>query len=227
MGTLVVKDVMARVATALFDTNNAKWSPLELLGYLNDGQRYISTLQPTGVIASAPVVAGARQALPSDGWLLLDVLRNLGASGTTPGRAIRVISRRLLEGFNPTWMTSTPSAVVQSYIYDLRDQTNYFVYPPSTGGVFVEINYATVPPLLTSTMQAISILDVFEEALYNYMMYRACSKITEYSPGQQVASGYWTLLSEALGGKSKTESSFNPNAALEPAIPGTSIEGES
>lgn len=229
MGTLVVGDVIARVATALFDTNMAKWSQAELLGYLNDGQRVIGTMQPTGTqqIVSAPLVAGARQIIPANGWLLMDVIRNMGANGTTPGRAIRVISRRLLDGFDSFWMTGPRSAEVQGYFYDLRDQAAFFVYPPSTGGVFVEINYAVVPVPLTSMAQAITIFDVMEEALYNYMMYRACSKLSEYSPGPQVASGYWTLFNQALEVRAKVEGEVSPNDSLAPMQPALPIKGES
>ena len=168
MGTLVAGDVIQRVSVALFDTNQAKWSSPELLGYLNDGQRVIGTMQPTGTqaIVSAPLRAGARQSIPSNGWLLIDVIRNMGADGLTPGRSIRIVSRRLLDGYDPDWMTErTPTAEAQSFFYDLRDQASFFVYPPSTGGVFVEINYAVVPVPLTSLNQSITIFDVMEEEI--------------------------------------------------------------
>jgi hypothetical protein len=221
MGTLLASDVINRVGTALGDTNNAKWSPSELLGYLNDGERLIATLQPISAqeIAAAPLVAGARQALPRNGWMLIDIVRNLGSSGASPGRAIRIIGRRLLDAFNPLWQTALQSPVVQSYIYDLRDPLNFFVYPPSTGGVYVEINYAlTIAPLISAN-QPITLIDIYEEALYTYMLFRAASKLAEYAPGPEVASGYWTLFQALLTGREKAEMQINPNASLLPPMP--------
>jgi hypothetical protein len=230
MGTLLASDVIDRVGTALYDTNNAKWSVPELLGYLNDGQRVIAGMQPTDIqtIQIAPLIPGARQVLPLGAWMLNDVLRNMGTNGLTPGRAIRIISRRLLDAFNPLWMTGPQSAVVQSYIFDLRDQISFFVYPPSTGGVYVEVNYSGTPTPLTAETQPINILDIMEEALFNYMMYRACGKLADYSPGPQVAAAFWSIFNEVLGVRANAEDIAIPNAELERSVPPPSdIKGES
>lgn len=227
MGQLLASDLIARVATTLFDTNNAQWSQPELLAYLNEGQREIAIAQPTAtsVIASVPLVPGARQTLPADAWLLFDVLRNMGpAPGTTPGLPIRVIARRLLDTFQPTWMIGPAASMVKSYIYDLRDQLSFFVYPPNDGTGFVEMNYSQIPTPITAN-EPTALSDALDTALLNYMLYRACIKRVDYAPGPTVGASYLALFNAILGIKAASEAAQNPNLALLPAT-ADKLEGE-
>jgi hypothetical protein len=226
VGSLLASDLITRCATALFDTNNAMWSQAELLTYLNEGTREIAVSQPTStqLISTMPLVAGARQKLPPPAWLLFDVLRNMGQNGTTPGQAIRIIERRLLDTFSLTWMAGPTSSVVSSYFFDLRDQTGFFVYPPNDGTGFIEINYSQVPPPITAA-QPTAVTDALDVALFNYMMFRACSKKAEYAAGPTVAAQYLALFNAALGLKAASEQASNPNASLLPAT-ANKLQGE-
>lgn len=217
MATITVQNIIDRCARMLYDQTNIKWSRSELLDYLNAGQRAIALVAPTtlATVATMQCVSGARQTIPSAGWLLLDVIRNM-TGGTTPGRAIRVISRRLLESYDPNWQTGTKSAVVQSYWFDLQDQTSFFVYPPNTGTGYVEINYSAQPNTLTSEAQTINVPDVVDSALINYILFRACSKAADFSPGMQAATAYLGSFNEMLGSKLTVEQANNPNLGLMP-----------
>jgi hypothetical protein len=217
MGTLTVQNIIDRCARLLYDPTNIKWSRSELLDYLNGGQRAIAVAAPTtlATVGVMQCVSGSRQTIPSGGWLLLDVIRNM-TGGTTPGRSIRVISRRLLESYDPDWQTGTKSATVQSYWFDLQDQTSFFVYPPNTGTGYVEINYSAQPNTLTSEAQTITVPDVVDSALINYVMFRACSKAAEFSPGAQAAAAYLTTFNEMMGAKLNSEQANNPNLGLMP-----------
>ena len=145
--TTSAQTIINKVALELHDINGLKWTRSELLSWLNDGMRQIVVMQPTATntVAVVKLIAGTRQTLPGNGWLLFNVVRNMGTDGLTPGRVVRVVSRELLNGFNPNWHFDTAASAARNFIYDLADQTHYFVYPPNDGTGYIEINYSNQP----------------------------------------------------------------------------------
>jgi len=97
MGTVTAGTIISKAATQLIDISGVRWTRAELLGWLNDGLRQIVVMQPNASATRSAVqlAAGTRQTLPSGGWMLLSVYRNMGTTGTTPGRAVRISSREL------------------------------------------------------------------------------------------------------------------------------------
>lgn len=226
MGTVTAKTIIDKASVQLIDLTNVRWTRSELLSWLNDGMRQIVLIQPsaTSTTVAKKLDAGTRQSLPTNGWLLLQMYRNMGTDGTTPGRAIRIVSRELLDNFNPNWHTATAAAEVRNYIYDTQDQTAFYVYPPNTGTQYVELNYSAQPANLTSETDVIPIFDVYQSALVDYILYRACSKDAEYAPGLALAQGYMATFIAAVGGKAQTETTNDPVQALNPrntSVPGS------
>lgn len=215
--TIVASTLINRIAAQLVDINNVRWSRTSLLDWLSVGQRMIVMIQPnaTNTIESIQLVAGSRQNIPANGWMLLDILRNMGADGKTSGRAIRVISRKLLDNFNPTWHADAPSDPVNNYLFDQQDQMAFFVYPPSTGNNYIEINYSALPTPLTSETQNIFVPDAYEEALNHYVMFRALSKNAEFAESPE-SSKYLDLFNATMGAKVTAEQANNPNLGLSP-----------
>lgn len=226
MGTVTAQTILNKAAIQLTDIANVRWTRAELLSWLNDGMRQIVLIQPSAssTTVSKLLTAGTRQTIPSDGWLLLQIYRNMGTTGTTAGRAIRIVSREVLDGFNPNWHSEIPKAEVKNYIYDVQDQLAFYVYPPNTGTQYIELNYSAQPTNLTSESQTIPIFDIFQSALVDYIMFRACSKDAEYAPGLQLAQGYLATFTASIQGKTQSEATNDPINALNPrnvAIPGT------
>ena len=221
MGTITAQSIINKAAIQLTDIGNTRWARAELLGWLNDGQRQIVTMAPnaTNKISTVQLVAGTRQTIPADGWTLLEVIRYMGTDGTKPGRAVRVTSRELLDSYNPDWHSDTASTVPKHYLFDQQDQTAYFVYPPNNGKGYVQINYSPVPTDLASESSTISLNDIFQTALLDYILYRACSKDAEYAPGLTLAAGYLQTFMTAMGIKSQTEIANSPNQQLGPKDP--------
>lgn len=221
MGTVTAKTIIDKAATQLIDIPAVRWTRSELLGWLNDGLRQTVVMQPTAAntVTVQKLAVGTRQSLPSDGWLLLNVIRNMGTNGTTPGRAVRVISRELLNGFNPDWHADAASSVTKNFMYDLSDQTAFWVYPPSDGNGYVEFNYSRQPVDLTSENQVIPIFDIFQQTLVDYILYRACSKDAEYAPGLELAKTYLATFVGSIKGKQESEIVATPEQALFPRNP--------
>lgn len=221
MGTITAKSIIDKASIQLLDTGNTRWTRDELLGWVNDGQRQIVIMSPnaTNKVSTYKLVAGTRQAIPADGWTLLEVIRFMGTDGTKPGRAIRLTSRELLDSFNPDWHDDCPTLIPRHYIVDPQDQTVFFVYPPNTGKAYVQVNYSPVPVDLADEDQTIALNDIFETALLDYVLYRANSKDAEYAPGVALASGYLQTFMASMGIKSQSELGNSPNQQFTPKDP--------
>ena len=221
MSVITGKTIIDKAVIQLTDISGVRWTRSELLSWINDAQRQIVILSPnaTNKIAVIKLAAGTRQAIPSDGWTLLELIRSMGTTGTKPGRAVRLASRSLLDAFNPNWHSDTPAPVPTNYVFDLQDQTAFFVYPPNTGTGYVELNYSPDPVDLTSESDTIKLNNIFETAILDYVLYRACSKDAEYAPGQQLAAGYLATFMAAMNAKSKSESQNSPNQQFNPKDP--------
>lgn len=221
MGTVTAKTIIDKATIQLIDLANIRWTRSELLSWLNDGMRQIVLIQPSASSTTSVIQlqAGTRQYIPDDGWLLLSVYRNMGTAGTTPGRAIRIISREILDSFNPNWHTDKAAAEVRNYIYTDQDQTAFYVSPPNTGTQYIELNYSVQITDLTVETQPIPIFDIFQSSLLDYILYRACSKDAEYAPGLQLAQGYLATFVAAIQGKNASEVTGNPTQSLGPRNP--------
>lgn len=221
MGTVTAGTIIDKAATQLIDISGVRWTRAELLKWLNDGLRQIVLMQPnaTNTPEAVKLSAGTRQTLPTSGWLLLGIYRNMGTNGTTPGRAIRIVSRELLDAFDPNWHTAPASAVTKNYVYDLQDQTAFYVYPPSTGTNFIELNYSKQPSDLDSESDVIPIFDLYQAPLLDYIMFRACTKDAEYAPGVQLGQMYLSVFTAATSVKEGSEAKGTPEQSLLPRNP--------
>lgn len=221
MGTYTAGTLINKAAILLNDEMNVRWKRTELLLWLGQAQRVVAAQFPAmcNVIATFQLVPGTKQYIPAAGWMLLDVMRNMGVAGVTPGNAIRVISQELLDGFNPSWHTAAQTNSVENYVYSPKQETAFYVYPPSDGTTFIEVNYAIVPADPATEAAALIVSDVVEPILVDYMCFRAYSKDAEYAAGLQLASMYMSSFSNALHGKDQAELQNQPNLDLAPYDP--------
>lgn len=215
--TVLASEIITTVRAQLVDTDVVqRWSDEDLLRYITDAQRAIAAIVPAAAnrISSVKLVDGTRQSLPSDGQTLLSVVRNMGAAGATPGRAVRMVQRDLMDANNPDWHADTATSVVKSAMFDPQDQLHYFVHPPVTGDVYVEINYAIIPPAVTATGDSLTVADIYRTPVVDYTLYRAHQKDSDFAAGQSIAAGYLQSVMSFLTGRTQAELSDNPNQAM-------------
>lgn len=225
MSTVTAKQIIDKASIQLLDISNVRWTRAELLGWINDAQRQIVILSPnaTNKVATIKLDAGTRQSIPSDGWTLLNVIRYMGTDGLKPGRALRIASQEIMDAYDPNWHAAVPTVVPQTYVFDLQDQTVFYIYPPNNGKGYVQLNYSPDPVDLTAETQVINVRDIFETAILDYVLYRACSKDAEYAPGLELAKGYLSTFMASMGQKDKSEKDNSPNQSLQahnPSVPG-------
>lgn len=212
MSTVLASTIIDRAAILLQDTTNIRWTRAELLAWLNDGQRDIAVHKPNACVTNTArqLVAGSKQTLAADAVSLVDAVRNLGANGTTPGRAVRLVSREILDSQIPDWHAATPAAEVKHFVYSELDPHTFYVYPPSTGANQLEL-ICTAAPATVSEDAAIALDDIYANALLDYMLYRAYAKDTEYASNPTASANHYTAYGQAIKGKLDGEAAGDPN----------------
>lgn len=258
--TALLKDVLWRVSVQLQDTSPqfGRFSERECVHALNDGQVFINSLVPTAAprLDAVKLVPGSRQSIaaiaaasckPADnstppttvyGTRFLNPRRNMGADGTTPGAAIRVVDRDTLDVSDPLWHTRT-GTTIKSVAVDPQTPLFFYVYPgvPSSPEVWIEQAYNALPVPIPNTAtvdsdgvhtsgvygnaqsstQTITISDEHVDDLVNYVLAVVLMKDSKYADPikSQAAAG---RLMASLNAKITTLTGVNPNLRMLPGV---------
>jgi hypothetical protein len=207
-----IDSLVLRAQTILQDTTGVRWPSAELVDWLNDGQREVVMLHPQAgaVTENFPLDAtDSLQRIPTDGMQFLRVIRNVG------GRAIREVDRDILDSQVPTWHTETGDAVLH-YVHDPVDQRVFYVYPRAAGQI--ELVYAKAPTFADSG-GALSIADVYANAVLDYILYRAYSKDAEATANMQLAEAHLKRFVESLGMKMTVDAGLAYQSGIRRASP--------
>lgn len=222
--TVSAQSVINRVQVALQDTTGIRWPEAELLLWLNDAQREIVLYKPdAGAVNEVmQLVPGTRQSIPATGNRLLRITRNMGSNDlTNPGRAVRIVSREILDGQYPDWHSKSLSAgtdaahgaTVKHYCYDEQDPRHFYVFPGVEGSAHLETVYSNNPVEITATTSDLTIPDIFSNAITDYILYRAYMKDAEYSANNERATTHFKLFMTSVTGKSQLDQVVGPNVS--------------
>lgn len=215
---LTAASVIDRVREQLIDTGSSpRWTDTELLRFLSDGERTIVSIDPsaTMTVATVQLTAGSRQSLPADSNALIRIDCNMGTSGTSPGKSVRVIRREVMDAYRPDWQGASKTIDIENYMFDPHDETAYYVYPPSNGNGYVRILYSAQPTELVATTDGLNVADIYIPALFDYVMHRAHLKDSDFAAGQAQADYYYKSFTRFLVGENKGDIESNPNLETE------------
>lgn len=225
-------DIMGRAQRLLQDETNVRWPLVELLIWLNDAQREIVLQKPSALSVSRvlELQLGTWQKLPEDALSLLKIIRNIsavdGVSGVrTGGRAIRIVSRDILDSQQVDWHSGESvhySQVVKHYCYDEEDTKSFYVYPGNTGAGKVEavLSVEPAPIVIQEEDEAeslesyeidLSLPAIYANAITDYVCYRAYSKDAQYTGNMQRAAAHFQQFANSLGIKTNQEALNSPN----------------
>lgn len=217
------QNIADKAEILLQDESNVRWSEAELLGWINSGQREIAIAKPTALTSTTVMslaTGTTKQAIPATGTQLLDVIRNMGTSGSVPGKAINSIDRSMLDTTIPTWHSDSNTAgIITHYVFDRRNPKSFYVYPkaPATA-LYIEILMAVTPTSLASLANAIAYDDLYETVLIDYVLYRAYGKDGKNSANMQRSAAHYQAFVNAIGLKDKAEATLSPNPPPPPAV---------
>lgn len=209
---LSMQAIADRVGDLLLDEEHVRWPVAELIRWANESMGAILSRRPVALSRRTvhTLVEGTYQTIPDASSVLLDVVRNLGTSGTTPGKPVRRSDRQQIDDIDPNWHTLTPANEVKQYAYDDRVPTVFYVYPPSVAGLKVEILDAALPAEIDAITDNIDIAPEYMEAVVNYVCYRCNSKDSEFA-NAAVATAFYQAFEASLGIKNQQQIIISPN----------------
>lgn len=228
MGSIPADVVIEKASIQLEDRGFANWLKPDLLSYLNDGQIAIVGLRPDAKthVDTVQLAAGTRQTIAHPDLRVLDVARNMGTNGTTPGRAIRFIENRAeLDLEVPNWHAAPPNATVRQWMYDQRIPSTWWVYPPqpASGQGHVDLVTSRLPTSCTianvnggPTTTSIDIDDIYVNPLVEFIVWKAFARDAEYTKaggkGQLAQSSFFAF----FGIKTEADRRFRPEKSNPP-----------
>lgn len=203
------QDIIRRAQLQLQDAAGVRWSAPELVRYLNQMQTVLATAKPQEVATTAVFtpVLGPRQELPVNGFLLLNVLRNL--VGTR--RAVTKVERSLLEASSPNWTALSPAIEARHWMYSALEPTVFDVYPPLAPTARLEIVYARYPVEVpeptgndwTGVTGTTDLEARWDSVLLDGVLYLAWSKDAEDSANAARAQSYLSTFMTAIGAQAQ------------------------
>ena len=238
--TIYAQSLVRRAVDTSQDNTSIRWPLREFVRYLNDGQREIVLYRPDAMATHANItcVAGTRQSIPGTGTKLIEVIRN-NQSGSG-GRAIRKVDREILDNGQSGWHTQAGVAEILHFMYDVRDPKTFYVFPPATTEAKLDIVYSSNPTdiatpadgasLPTDTasdftgispaviLGAISVPDIYANALVDYMLYRAYSKDADYAGNAARAQAHYAAFANSLGIEIKATVAVAPTSQGNPNV---------
>lgn len=203
MGTITGQQIVDRAWTKAQDTGGGggvRWPTSEALMWVNDAQREIVNQLPKSNPKSATptLAASSRQTLAglsiTDGVSVLDVVR-----ATATGQPITLRPRAWFDDQLKTWHAT--SGVPYHWMLDDRDPTAFYVWPNSA--VAIELIYAALPTDLGSLAAAITLSDIYANAIQFFVLHSFYSKGATYTKNPQLAAQYWVQFMQCLGFRDK------------------------
>ncbi|MFH0826133.1 MAG: DUF6682 family protein [Pseudomonadota bacterium] len=213
--TVRFQRILHSAKTILHDANANRYKDPQLLNWANAAQREIVIHKPNSNVQNEAVVmvAGTKQSLPTGGISLIEVTRNMGTNGTTPGDVIHMIEREEMDAFHPSWHTDTANATIVHAMYDPRLPKKFYIYPqqPTSAFGYAELIYNKVPTDMTITGN-IGLGDEYQDVILNGLLYQAFSIDAATSPRSgERATVHKNLMLSALGVGIQTELAIKPN----------------
>lgn len=191
-------DVLRLVSGALQDLEpgmEARWKwtggaadTVGLLDFLNAAVRTVIMHRPdlTAVTESLQLVPGMRQRIPDKALTLIELVRNMGTDGVTPGESIMLADADVLRGMSCNGVTT--ARAIENYSYDrLVEPRCYFVFPGVAKGadVWAEATYSAIPRTVSSANDSLPLPDTCQSALVHAVLYGILSGDNEGSNMQR------------------------------------------
>jgi hypothetical protein len=253
MRTITVKDAIWRIANKLADSKPqfVRWPEIEIVQALDDGQKALCKYLPRvgGRVDVIRLKPGTRQDLglvkaaslmPADGQnprdlfglQLVDVIRNMGRNGETPGMPIRVVDRQALDGFD--WHNDA-RAYVKQFVYDPQMPLSFYVWPAVTPDVqvWVELMWNVAPTPITpggamgserylfngANQELLSVDDIYIDDLVNYAASRLFMKDAKHTQNMARAQMHAQMFLGSLNAMVAAATGHNPNLKTLPFAP--------
>lgn len=184
-------------------TNGTRITAADWMDFIDEGIKQLILVRPDAnvEVESVQTVAGAKQELPDDSQVLIDVLYNMGTDGATRGTPITFVDRKTFDMLDTDWQTETPSdTIIHHYTYDKRMPRIFFIYPRAVAGSlpYIEIATSKIPTALSTINSTLEIDSLFINAIKDWALYLAYSLDTDSKVNTELAQWYYNAFYQAL-----------------------------
>ncbi len=180
--TVAVNAVLSQAGLLLNDVAATRWPNDTRLIWINEGLPLLAVKHPDAKVkrASITLVPGAKQTLPTDAIVLLEM--------RTANGPVLPCDRVTLDAFAPLWQAKPTSNSVKNFMYSPEEHPIYWVYPAqSATPVTVELVYSAYPAQATLGSN-LDIQDKFASKLVDYLLYRALSIDAEIGSAERAVA---------------------------------------
>jgi hypothetical protein len=232
--TIEASSILRRAVDLLQDQTSVRWPMHELVRYLNDAQRIVVKARPDTMNTATTMTlsVGARQSLKSatantagSGPLsplpskLIEIPRNMAGDLT----AVTKVERKMMDAGERGWYNTAPSISIKHFMFDERDPTAFYTYPPAASGAKLEVMYSAYPTdinepdvgtIWSDVVGNISLPDIYGDDVLNIILAYAYSKDSEYAGNDNRAQNYRNLVTASLGADVAATLSVAPKLAM-------------
>jgi hypothetical protein len=205
-------DVLSRVGLLFHDVafERLPGGKTDYTAFVNDAIRQVVLVRPDANVVTSVVqlVPGTKQTLPASGVRLIDITRNMGADGTSPGAPITEVERSILDAMNYSWHSDVGETSIENYAFDVKNPRVFHVTPPvhSATAVNVEMSYSSIPTALVDDADDFPLDDIFFGPVVDFTLYRMnilddASQASDFKAQHYLSNFYNALGLEFQGGQ--------------------------
>lgn len=205
---MLVSTIITDMQTELADSAGVRWTTAICIAAINDGTLATVLVRPDANASTENIslVAGTRQSLNAGMFRLLDVTRNMGANGSTPGNFVDFSEFDAQRVANPGWSSTTASAIINDVFYDYkRDPLKFWVNPPASIPSYVEVIASKAPTVITAIGDTFPLPDIYKPAVLEWALFRCFSVQVQSSTNQAKAAAKKQSFYQLLGIKTQVE----------------------
>jgi len=158
--------VISECQRHLQDAAGVTWAEVDMFEYWSNSTYVLAFARPNSFSSSfaSRLAAGSKQTIPAGDSMLLDMARNMGATGVEEGKVITKVDRWQFDMLMQHWHKGTGKNFTEHYSYDPeKSLTVFYVFPPakdqSGSEHFVELTTVSYPTKINRTDQGIVTTD--------------------------------------------------------------------
>lgn len=217
--TILASEIISEASKQLNDVGKITWTDASYFEYITSAQEMIVSIRPDAysLVTTMQMAAGSKQSLPATALRLLDIKRNMGTDGNTPGRAVLPVEENALDLFAFNWSAATQEAEVKNYVYDEKTPNTFYVDPPSDGTGWLELSISRVPPVITQDSDPLVVKDIYRSHVLQWVMFRAYSIEVDSVSSRQRAAKHEDTFYQMMSGKFERDALYSASKEVQNA----------
>ena len=237
-----VRDILERVTSLYNDLDYRRCTPQQYLQFLDDALVALINQRPDAHEKREVIKlkGGARQRVPVDGYVLLDVYANMQYNPDTDvysdGKPVYQVARKDLDYHSNWYSGQHHRPYIDEFAYDIRSPKDFWVNPPvdPRREIYVEVGYSFKHPTFGDLdheevpfsdikEMVIDIDTSFRNALVSYMLYKIFSVDVTAERDIMIAGQHLQAFYQALQIELQSELSATTRI-IEPTTQGIGVQ---